>query len=136
MICPRECSPTRGEKNLYDALVKAELTEFLGNNPEAFDLLVSADTLVYFGDLEVVVDRAARSLRPSGLLVFTLERTVDQPAGMTFRLELHGRYSHGRDYVERVLAAAGLQTDIAEAELRMESWAPVPGLVIRAAKRS
>ncbi len=123
------------EKNVYDAIVKAELTEFLGNNAAAFDLIVSADTLVYFGDLKAVVDRAARSLRPNGLFVFTLERAVDQSAGTTFRLELHGRYSHGRDYVERLLSAAGLHADVAEAELRMESGAPVPGLVIRAANR-
>jgi predicted TPR repeat methyltransferase len=49
-------------------------------------------------------------------------------------LELHGRYSHAAVYVERVLAFAGLQSEIAHAELRMESGAPVAGLVIRATK--
>ena len=39
------------DKNVYHALVKAELTEYLRANREAFDLIVSADTLVYFGDL-------------------------------------------------------------------------------------
>jgi predicted TPR repeat methyltransferase len=47
---------------------------------------------------------------------------------------LHGRYSHAREYVERVLAAAGLQPWITPAELRMESGAPVAGLVIRGTK--
>ena len=61
------------EKNVYDALVKAELTEYFRGNSGAFDLIVSADTLVYFGDLKGVVAAAARALRPNGKLVFTLE---------------------------------------------------------------
>ena len=37
------------EKNVYDALVQGELTEYLRGSSDAFDLIVSADTLVYFG---------------------------------------------------------------------------------------
>ena len=54
------------EKHVYDVLVKAELTEYLRGNSEAFDLIVSADTLVYFGDLEGVLGAAAGALRPMG----------------------------------------------------------------------
>jgi predicted TPR repeat methyltransferase len=122
------------EKNVYDALVKAELTEYLTDNRDAFDLIVSADTLVYFGDLEGVLGAAAAALRPNGLLVFTVEHAVGAPPEVDHRLELHGRYSHARSYVERLLAAARLHVEIAHAELRMESGAPVAGLVIRATK--
>lgn len=73
-------------------------------------------------------------LRPQGLLVFTLEHAVGGEAPTDYRLEWHGRYSHARAYVERRLAGAGLQPEIAEAELRMESGTPVAGLVIRATK--
>src|ERR1700704_1879973 len=97
------------EKNAYDALVKAELTEYLRDNSDAFDLIVSADTLVYFGALESVLAAAAGALRPGGLLVFTLEHAVGAGAGVDHRLELHGRYSHARAYVERLLAGARLQ---------------------------
>ena len=121
---------------LYHTLVKAELTEYLRDNREAFDLIVSADTLVYFGDLKDVVAAAAGALRPNGLFVFTLEHAVGGGAGVDYRLELHGRYSHARAYVERLLAASGLQPKIVQAELRMEAGAPVPGLVIRASKSS
>jgi predicted TPR repeat methyltransferase len=120
------------DKNVYHALTKAELTEYLRDHSEAFDLIVSADTLVYFGDLTGVIAALAGALRPNGLVVFTLEHAVAD--SVDYRLELHGRYSHARAYVERLLTLSGLQSKIIQAELRTEAGAAVPGLVIRAAK--
>ena len=120
-------------KQVYDALVNAELTEYLGLQREAFDAIVSADTLVYFGELRDVLAAAAAALRWNGMLVFTVEHAVGG-ADDSYRLEVHGRYSHGRGYVERLLASLGLRPEIAGAELRMESGVPVAGLVIRATK--
>jgi predicted TPR repeat methyltransferase len=122
------------EKHVYDALIKGELTDYMRDHPAAFDVIVSADTLVYFGDLGCVVAAAAGALRRNGLLIFTLEHSVEAVPDVDWRLQLHGRYGHTRDYVERVLTAAGLQPWIAPAELRMESGAPVAGLVIRGTK--
>lgn len=122
------------KKNVYDALMKTDLTEYLRDNSEAFDLIVSADTLVYFGDLKGVLAAAAGALRPNGLLVFTLEHAVGSEADVDYRLELHGRYSHARAYVEQLLAVSGFQSEIAHGELRMEGGAPVAGLVIRATR--
>jgi predicted TPR repeat methyltransferase len=120
------------DKNVYHALTKAELTEYLRDHSEAFDLIVSADTLVYFGDLTGVIAALAGAMRPNGLVVFTLEHAVAD--SIDYRLELHGRYSHARAYVERLLTFASLQSKIIQAELRTEAGTPVPGLVIRAAK--
>ncbi len=123
-------------KGVYDVLIKSELTDFLRDHTDAFDLIVAADTLVYFGDLTRVVAAAASALRPGGLFVFTLEHTADSGSGVEYRLELHGRYSHASAHVERLLAAVRLQSIIGHAELRTESGAPVAGLVVRASKPS
>ncbi|MEO8629195.1 MAG: tetratricopeptide repeat protein [Betaproteobacteria bacterium] len=118
---------------LYDDLVKAELTAYLQSKLDAFDLIVSADTLVYFGRLEPVIEAAARALRNQGLLIFTVEETADADA--EHRINPHGRYSHSRAYVERTLSAAGLEVRAIEsAALRMEGGNPVTGLVVTAAK--
>jgi len=121
------------DKTVYHALIRAELTEYAGANNASFDLIVSADTLVYFGELTGIVAAFVRALRPRGLLVFTLEHAVGN-GDVDYRLQPHGRYSHGRGYVERLLTSAGLRPKIVEAELRMEAGAPVPGLVILAEK--
>ena len=72
------------------------------------------------------------ALRPNGFLVFTLEQAVRGEPDLDYRLEFHGRYSHARAYVERILTVVELQPKIAHAELRMEAGVPVAGLVVRA----
>ena len=89
----------------YDVLHKAELTHYLQTQPGRFDLVVSADTLCYFGDLHEVLAAAARALRPGGGVVFTVEA---MPGGRDdFGLEGSGRYRHAAAHVEACLAAAG-----------------------------
>jgi predicted TPR repeat methyltransferase len=119
-------------KAVYDELVHDELTRFLRSRPGAYDLVVSADTLVYFGDLGDVAAAAHAALRPGGMLVFTLEELEAGDADLDCRLEPHGRYVHSRRYAERVLGRAGFGVEVVHAELRMESGVPVRGLVIRA----
>ena len=131
------------DKHLYDDLVQGELTAYLQEHPGAFDIVASADTLVYFGALEEVAAAAARALRPGGVLVFTIEEWVpgdadDGDAGATpdtsagYVLRPHGRYNHRADYVVRVLGEAGLQVHIDRDELRKERGIPVAGLIVRA----
>ena len=117
-------------------MVKGELTGYLRGATEAFDLILSADTLVYFGPLDEVIAAAAGALRPGGRLIFTVEEWCDGDASTGFSISPHGRYSHARDYVERVLVGAALRPELVRAELRMEGGAPVEGLVVRATKPS
>jgi predicted TPR repeat methyltransferase len=122
------------EKQVYDELLEGELTEYLRGCRAAYDVVASADTLVYFGGLEEVIAAAAGALKPGGILVLTLEHGT-APDAPDFKLEMHGRYTHARPYVERLLRESGLIPEIASAELRLESGNPVAGLVIRAIKR-
>lgn len=122
------------DRSVYDELVKGELTAYLQSSVEAFDVIVSADTLVYFGALEDVIAAAARALRPDGYFVFTVEVLAGAEDGATYCLRPHGRYNHARRYVERLLVENGLRPVIAHAELRLEAGVPVDGLVVRAEK--
>ena len=121
-------------RKVYDELVKGELTAFLDQATAAFDVIVSADTLVYFGSLEPVVAAAAKALRPGGRLIFTVEELKDAGYDAGYSLSLHGRYCHTRQYLERVLSGETLQVEMVPAELRLEAGDPVAGLVVRATK--
>jgi len=122
------------QRLVYDRLVKDELTHFLQARHSAFDVIISADTLVYFGPLEEVAAGASGALRPGGQFVFTVEEFVSPAEGVEFQIETHGRYSHTQSYIERVLQRAGFTPSIAHADLRTESALPVAGLVVRATK--
>ena len=120
----------------YDELVQAELTEYLRAHPLEFDLIISSDTLCYFGALDAVLEAAHAALRAGGTLLFTLEHVDDdQVANAGYRLNLHGRYSHSEPYLRRLLAAAGVEVlGMMQAALRMESGCPVAGLVVSVRK--
>lgn len=122
-------------REVYDHLVVDEITAYLSQHIGAYDMVISADTLCYFGDLLAVVSAAAASLRPGGWLGFTVEKAAADDAPDGYRLQFHGRYSHTEPYVHDVLARAGLEpVGIENAVLRFERQAPVPGLVVSAVK--
>lgn len=117
-------------RQAYDQLLKAELVQFLVERPGAFDVLVSADTLIYFGELVPVFAAAHAALRPGGALVFTLEALPDE-AVHDYRLTESGRYAHTRPGIAARLAAAGFASQaIAPASPRFESGKPVQGWLV------
>jgi predicted TPR repeat methyltransferase len=121
-------------RGAYDRLIVVELGLFLRSEREAFDVVASSDTLVYFGDLREVLAAAARALRAGGLLLFTLEdETGEAAAPQGYRIHPHGRYSHTDPYVRASLAEAGFdRVELAKAHLRREGETYVDGLVVAA----
>jgi predicted TPR repeat methyltransferase len=110
----------------YDALHEAELGAFLSDYLSSWDVIVAADTLCYFGALEDSLLRAARALRPGGVLVFTVERLG---TGQRYALGTHGRYAHSEEYLRAALAAANFEMIVARGALRSEGGQPVDGMV-------
>jgi predicted TPR repeat methyltransferase len=119
-------------RSCYDELATAELAAFMRSRGGAFDAIVCADTLVYFGPLEEPLNAARDALRSAGLLVFTLE-SLSTDSAEDFRLEDHGRYAHGEPYVRSALAACGFGVIAGSHScLREERGKPVDGIVIAA----
>jgi len=122
------------DRNVYDELHEGELVAFMNAHPAEYDLVLSADTLVYFGELEAAFAASHATLKPGGLLAFTLEA---QPADSKekYTLHFHGRYSHGEAYVRECLERAGLQLlQLEDGVLRKESGKDVHGHVTIARK--
>lgn len=122
------------ERNVYDELHEGELVAFMRAHPTEYDLVISADTLVYFGLLEEAFGAVHAALRPGGILAFTLEAEPAE-SGEKHRLHEHGRYAHSADYVRECLSGAGLELVQLEAGvLRKEMGADVHGHVVLARK--
>jgi predicted TPR repeat methyltransferase len=124
-------------RGIYDELVAAELTTYVAGQRPVFDLILSADTLVYFGDLGPVFDASAGALRAGGRLLFTVESAdLDEEVPRAgYRINPHGRYSHGEAYLRSRLAVSGFAVSgLSAATLRRESGRPVAGYVLVARK--
>ena len=117
----------------YHHLEKAELGTYLAAHESAFDLIVIADVLIYFGALDTMFGAAARALTPGGLLVFTVEIHAGGRQSPPFVIKPSGRYGHAPRYIEECLAAQGLTLLTSHAViLREEFTQPVAGLVVSA----
>jgi predicted TPR repeat methyltransferase len=118
-------------RRTYDELVAMELCEFMRSRPSTFDVVLSADTLVYFGALDEALAAARTCLRPGGLLTFTVERWDTADDAGRFRMGPHGRYMHAESYVASAVDAAGFRRrEISPAVLRVELGADVHGMVV------
>lgn len=118
----------------YDELIEAELTEMVESRPGAFDLIVAADVLTYFGQLERLVGAFRRALRPSGALAFTAEAGADEALG--WQLNDGGRYAHHDSYLRRVLEQAGFEVrELSSDRIRYELGTEVRGWIAAASTR-
>jgi predicted TPR repeat methyltransferase len=123
-----------GERKVYDELHEAELVAFMRAHPAEYDIIISADTLVYFGALEEAMAAAAASLKPGGFLAFTVEAAAPEVT-TGYHIHDHGRYSHRPDYLRACIEGAGLQVlQIEHGVLRKERGFDVNGHVTLARK--
>jgi predicted TPR repeat methyltransferase len=112
-------------RSVYDRLDLAEINAWLAEGEEQFDLIVSCDCLIYFGDLTDIVRAAHRRLKPGGVLGFSLELGTREP----FHLTDTGRYNHHPNHVRSAAASANMTVEqLNEAFLRMEYGEEVKGL--------
>ena len=118
------------ERECYDELHQAELTAFIDVYSNDCDVIVSADTLVYFGDLQPVCQAVAKALPPGGHFIFTVERTDDEVAA-GYKIHQHGRFSHTETYLRSVIESAGMEmVKLDQNRLRFEAGEPVNGFLL------
>lgn len=116
---------------IYDQTIASELTAYMASCSQEFDLIISADTLCYFGNLEPVFRAASDCLRNDGLFVFSVERNASAGATRPYELQQHGRFRHAESYVVESLRANGWSIiTLQREELRKEFGRPVDGLVV------
>jgi predicted TPR repeat methyltransferase len=130
-LSPRMIEKARAT-GLYTELAVADMLEGLRGRPDAStELILAADAMVYVADLANLLCEAKRVLVAGGLLAFTVE--THDGDGVILGEGL--RYAHSADYVRASIGDAGLALSQLEVlSARNEDNAPVPGLVVVAAK--
>ena len=114
--------------NTYDRLEVADIVENLRVRPRAYDLLASADVLIYLGDLSPTFEAAASALRPGGLFAFSVEAGTGDRYSLQKRSQ---RFAHSKPYLQRLASIYGFsQVKFLDVELRQESRQPVMGFVV------
>jgi predicted TPR repeat methyltransferase len=114
------------DRGIYDELIIGDAVALMRERPNAFDLIVAADALVYLGDLAPLFAAVASALTSDGLFSFSVETCE----GDGFKLEPTMRFAHSRSYVETTAREVGLRPLlIRSASTRREAGADAPGLI-------
>jgi predicted TPR repeat methyltransferase len=118
------------DRNAYDRLAQADLTAFLRQNPNHFDVIIAADTLIYFGDLAPVIRAASDASTEEGLFIFSLESHGEGDTA-DFSLTSSGRYSHSEKYVSELAVGSGYAVqELENLVVRTERGKPVGGVLV------
>lgn len=124
------------DKGTFDLLSRTDLAARDTYPDGKFDLVVSGDVMVYFGDLDQVLKNLADVLRPGGRIVFTVEEAQPPLPEAGHRLTPSGRNAHTEAYLRAALSNAGFgPVDLVHRDrLRKEFSSDVPGLAVTACK--
>ena len=113
-------------RGVYDSLAVADIETALAQD-NMYDLILAADTLVYFGDLEHLFANAAHALAPNGHFLFTVERKD----GEGFELGPKRRWRHAESYVRAEAGRAGFEVaGLLDCVPRHEAGQPVEGFAV------
>lgn len=115
------------ETGVYNEIHIGELQQWLAKDERRFDIILSADVLIYFGDLAPVIEGIRDTLQSDGIAAFTVEKSLSPG----FELTVTGRYAHHLDYLQEIVDQSGLQMlDVDEVVLRTENHKNVDGYLV------
>lgn len=103
-MSPRMIEEARA-KGVYTRLDCRDLEAALREEQGLYDVILLADVLCYFGELDGVLPALRARLAPAGLLLLSVEAAASEARWVLAR---NGRYAHGEAYLRQALRAAGL----------------------------
>jgi predicted TPR repeat methyltransferase len=125
-ISPRMIEAARA-RGIYDDLILGDLETVLAEMERCYDLILAADTMVYFGDLYPTFMGIIERLEPDGFFIFAVEAI----SGAGWEQTPANRFRHSEAYLREETARAALDfVAIAECLIRREFNDPVAGFVI------
>ncbi len=120
------------DREVYDVIREADLVSYLERSGDTFDLVVSADTLVYFGDLSTVFPLLRDRMSSGGIFCFTTEAGKEH----NWQAQATGRFAHSAPYIQSLAEDNGFVVIHATTEvLRRQPDASATGGVFALEKR-
>jgi len=114
-------------RGIYDDLILGDLESVLSAPGPSYDLIVSADTMIYLGDLMPTFLGVFRRLAPGGFYIFACEAK----SGAGWEQTPANRFRHSEHYMRSEAERAGLGFfDLMECTLRSEAGEPVAGFAV------
>jgi len=106
--------------DLYDDLHVGDISEFLDNSSNRYDLFIALDVFVYLGDLEVIFKKVKSCSMKNAIFIFSVE-SQDQNG---FSLQESARFSHSKKYVLNIASKDFDLINLEEVKLRRnkENW--------------
>lgn len=118
------------KRGIYDRLDRGEVHFALGQYAEGYyDAVLAADMLIYIGEVTELFRLVARTLKPGGSFMFTVETTETG-----FALTRTGRYSHSDTYLRRYMPASMHCADSVDGMIRVEAGKLTPARAYRFVK--
>jgi predicted TPR repeat methyltransferase len=115
------------ERAVYTQLIQGDIEDVLSTDGVSYDLIVSADTIIYFGALNRLFALVRQRLVPAGLFLLALEAK----SGEAWEQTPANRFRHSESYVRSVCAETGFSVLVLENfHIRREHNQPVEGFAI------
>jgi predicted TPR repeat methyltransferase len=131
-LAPRMIEVAR-KRGIYDDLILGDLETVLAAPGPDYDLIVSADTMVYLGDLAPTFRGVFNRLAAGGFYLFA----VESKTGSGWEQTDVSRFRHSETYLKEEAARCGLDYFAQmDCTLRYEREEPVPGLGVALQKRA
>ena len=121
-LSPKMLAKAR-DLEIYDRLLVGDVEAL--DVASTFDIVVAADVLVYLGDLSKVFGVVRERIKPTGLWLFTTEKSETQDFGLGEKR----RYRHSEAYLRGLAKAHGYEVaSLIECVTRYEAGVAVPSL--------
>ena len=96
-LSPKMIEIAKG-KNIYDTVENNEISIYLEQSSEKYDLFIATDLLIYIGDLKMLFSNISKASNRKGIFVFSTELVQE----VDYSLTTQGRYAHSENYIRKL----------------------------------
>jgi predicted TPR repeat methyltransferase len=131
-LSPRMIEAARARAIYYD-LILGDIETILHSVGRTYDLILAADTMIYFGDLSAILSGVAKRLESGGFYLFA----VEAKDGEGWEQTPAKRFRHSEAYLRAAAARARLAfLEVSPCVLRREGDEPVQGFAVALQQRA